>query len=248
MAMGLDGRVAVVTGAGQSIGREIALALARDGADVGVLDVKAEAAEATAADCRALGRRAVAVPCDVSRPEDVSSAAERIAAELGPALILVNNAGVTRDQLLLRMDERDWDLVLNVNLKGTYNATKAFVRGMTKSRWGRIVNIASVIGVIGNAGQANYAASKAGIIGFTKSVAKEFSSRQITVNAVAPGFIDTPMTQVLSEKVRGELLERIPLGRLGTASDVAGVVRFLCSEEASYVTGQVLHCDGGMVM
>jgi 3-oxoacyl-[acyl-carrier protein] reductase len=138
--------------------------------------------------------------------------------------------------------------VLNVNLKGTYNATKAFVRGMTKSRWGRIVNIASVIGVIGNAGQANYAASKAGIIGFTKSVAKEFSSRQITVNAVAPGFIDTPMTQVLSEKVRGELLERIPLGRLGTASDVAGVVRFLCSEEASYVTGQVLHCDGGMVM
>jgi len=246
--MGLSGRVAVVTGGGQSIGREVALALARDGADVAVLDLKEDGARETAAACEALGRRAVAVACDVSKSADVATAAERVHAAFPAVHILVNNAGITRDQLLFRMEESDWDLVLNVNLKGTYNCTKAFVRSMTKERWGRIVNVASIIGVIGNAGQSNYAASKAGIIGFTKSVAKEFASRQITANAIAPGFIDTPMTQVLPEKVRTALLERIPLGRLGTATDVAGIARFLCSEEASYVTGQVLHCDGGMVM
>jgi 3-oxoacyl-[acyl-carrier protein] reductase len=240
--------VAVVTGGGQSIGREVALALARDGADVAVLDLKEDGARETAAACEALGRRAVAVACDVSKSADVGAAAERVHAAFPAVHILVNNAGITRDQLLFRMEESDWDLVLNVNLKGTYNCTKAFVRSMTKERWGRIVNVASIIGVIGNAGQSNYAASKAGIIGFTKSVAKEFASRQITANAIAPGFIDTPMTQVLPEKVRTALLERIPLGRLGTATDVAGIARFLCSEEASYVTGQVLHCDGGMVM
>jgi 3-oxoacyl-[acyl-carrier protein] reductase len=246
--MQFTGKTAIITGGGQSIGREIALALAREGADVAILDLKEEGAKETAAACAALGRRGLGLACDVSRTADVEAVAERVFAEFPAVHILINNAGVTRDQLLFRMDEADWDLVLNVNLKGTYNCTKAFVRSMTKERWGRVVNVASVIGVIGNAGQANYAASKAGIIGFTKSVAKEFASRRITVNAIAPGFIDTPMTQVLPEKVRTALLERIPLGRLGSATDVAAVARFLCSEEASYVTGQVLHCDGGMVM
>jgi len=244
----LSGRVAAVTGAAQNIGKAISLTLAGMGADVAVIDVLEEKAEETAGEIRALGRRAVALKVDVTDGGAVGESVEKVVEKLGAVDILVNNAGITRDALLLRMREEEWDAVLAVNLKGTYNFTKAVARPMVKARGGRIVNIASVIGVMGNAGQANYAASKAGIIGFTKAVARELASRGITVNAIAPGFIQTAMTDVLSEKARDSLMDRIPLKRLGTSQDVADGVAFLVSPGAGYITGQVLRVDGGMIM
>jgi len=243
-----EGKVALVTGGGQSIGREIALSLAREGASVAVVDVNPETAQSTAAEIAALGVGSVGLAVDVSDWDAATGAVDKALGELGSIDILVNNAGITRDGLLVRMDTAAWDMVMNVNLKGAFNFCKAAAKPMMKKRWGRIVNISSVVGVMGNAGQANYAASKAGLIGLTKSLAKELAGRDITANAVAPGFIDTPMTEVLGEKARKELAGMIPLGRLGTAADVVGVVSFLASERARYVTGQVLHVDGGMVM
>lgn len=244
----LDNQVAVVTGAGRGIGRAIALRFAAAGADIVCLSRTAENSEKVAAEVRAMGRKAWALAVDVSTSEAVAKAAEQILAEAGKVDILVNNAGVTRDGLLMRMSEADWDAVLNTNLKGAFLFTKAFTRAFLKQRSGRIINVASVIGLIGNAGQANYAASKAALIGFTKSVAREFASRGVTVNALAPGFIETDMTSVLGEEVRSEVMKKVPLGRFGHADDIANAALFLAAPESGYITGQVLTVDGGMVM
>jgi len=241
----LTGKKAVVTGAGSGIGREIALKFSRAGAAVAVCDVVKEAADKVAAE---IGDAARPYSIDVSDFEEVQRLCERVAADLGGIDILVNNAGITRDNLLLRMSEEEFDRVIAVNLKGTFNFTKACYRGMMKSRWGRIINVASVIGQMGNAGQANYAAAKAGIIGFTKSVARELASRNITVNAVAPGYIATAMTEKLDAAARDAYITAIPLKRAGTPEDVANVCLFLASELAGYVTGQVLRVDGGLLM
>ena len=246
--MQLSSRVAIVTGGGQGIGKAIALKLASYGADVAVVDVNLERAEEVAKEVRNMGRRAMAMKADVVSVKETEEMAEKVYKELEAIHILVNNAGITKDGLILRMKEEDWDAVLNVNLKGAFNCTKAVLKYMTKMKWGRIVNIASVVGVMGNAGQANYAASKAGLIGLTKTIAREFASRNITCNAVAPGFIETAMTDSLSEKVREELLKQIPLGRLGGANDVAMGVVFLSSNASNYITGHVLNVNGGMVM
>lgn len=246
--MSLAGRVAIVTGAGQGIGRAIAEALARHGADVAVADVDAGRSQDTVNAIVGLGRRALNLKVNVANWDDVKAMADQVLKDWGKIDILVNNAGVTRDGLLVRMKEEDWTLVLQVNLNGTFHCTKAVIQAMSRQRYGRIVNIASIVGVMGNAGQANYAASKAAVIGFTKTVAREYASRQVTVNAVAPGFIDTAMTQGLPAEVREGLLKQIPLSRLGQPSDVAEAVRFLASEEAGYITGQVLHVNGGMLM
>lgn len=245
---GLNGNTAIVTGAGRGIGRDIALSLARQGADVAVLDVDIEGAKETAGLIEEAGQGALAVKCNVA---DYAEVQERVKEVLGwrdQVHILVNNAGITRDNLLLRMGEEEWNTVISINLTGTFNMTKVVTKHMFKKRYGRVVNIASVIGQMGNAGQSNYAASKAGIIGFTKSVAKEFAPRGVTANAIAPGFIDTPMTAVLPEDVQQQMRNMIPLGRFGTGDDVANVVLFLVSEQGGYVTGQVINCDGGMVM
>ena len=241
----LSDRVALVTGGSRGIGSAIAEKLYQAGAKVAVLDVDAAGAHAQAG---ALGERALAVTASVADQDQVAQALETVEQGLGPVDILVNNAGLTRDGLLARMTGADWDTVLGVNLKGAFYMTKAATRGMMKRRWGRIVNIASVVGIIGNAGQANYAASKAGLIGLTKAVAKELASRNVLVNAVAPGFIDTDMTRALSEQQRELLLRQVPLGRLGQRDDVANAVLFLASNLADYITGQVLVVDGGMVM
>ncbi|MBI4364480.1 MAG: 3-oxoacyl-[acyl-carrier-protein] reductase [Candidatus Latescibacteria bacterium] len=244
----LDGRVAVVTGGAKGIGRAIAARLAREGAKV-VISGREEAALRTA--CAELGEGgggAAWVRADVASPDDTEALCAKTLETFGKADILVNNAGVTRDNLVMRMSEREWDEVIDTNLKGSFLCIRAFARPMMKQRWGRIVNVSSVVGLIGNPGQANYVASKAGLLGLTKAVAKELASRHITVNAVAPGFIDTAMTAELGGKVRDELQGRIPLGRLGTPEDVAHAVAFLCSEEAGYITGQVLSVDGGMRM
>ncbi len=246
--MSLQGRVAIVTGAAQGIGRAIAEALAQAGADIAVADLDPTRSKDAVAAVEKLGRKAINVKVNVADANDTRAMAEQVAKELGKIDILVNNAGITRDGLLLRMKEEDWNLVLQVNLNGTFNCTKAVLQSMTKQRYGRIVNIASIVGAMGNVGQANYAASKAAVIGFTKTVAREYASRNVTVNAVAPGFIDTAMTQGLPADVKDTLQKQIPLGRLGTPADIAAAVRFLVSEEAAYITGHVLHVNGGMLM
>ena len=244
----LQGKVAVVTGAAQGIGRAIAETLASAGADIAIADMDPGRAQETMEAAQKLGRRALNLKVNVAEWSDVKEMADRILKEWGKIDILVNNAGITRDGLLMRMKEEDWNLVLQVNLTGTFHCTKAVMQTMAKQRYGRIVNIASIVGVMGNAGQANYAASKAAVIGFTKTVAREYASRQVTVNAVAPGFIDTAMTQGLPANVKETLQKQIPLGRLGLPSDVASAVRFLVSDEAGYITGQVVHVNGGMLM
>ena len=244
----LANQIAVITGAGRGIGRAVALKFAAEGANIVCVSRTAENSQKVAAEIEALGRRAWAYAVDVADSSAVTAAAEKILQEAGKVDILVNNAGVTRDGLLMRLSEEDWDTVLNTNLRGAFLFTKAFSRSFLKQRSGRILNIASVIGLMGNAGQCNYAASKAGLIGFTKSVAKEFASRGITVNAVAPGFIETDMTAALSLELRVELLKRIPLNTLGQPDDVAEAALFLASPGARYITGQVLTVDGGMVM
>ena len=244
----LDNQIAVVTGAGRGIGRAIALKFAGAGAHVVCVSRTAQNSEKVANEIRVLGRNAWAHAVDVSDPKAVAESAEKILTEAGRVDILVNNAGITRDGLLMRMSDDDWDAVLNTNLKGAFSFTKAFSRAMVKQRSGRIINVSSIIGLIGNAGQCNYAASKAALIGFTKSVAKELASRGITVNALAPGFIETDMTAVLDDKLKTELLGRIPLARLGQADDVAEAALFLAGPGAGYITGQVLTVDGGMVM
>jgi 3-oxoacyl-[acyl-carrier protein] reductase len=244
----LSSQVAVVTGAGRGIGRAIALKFASEGADVVCVSRTAENSEKVAGEVRALGRKAWAHAVDVSNGAEVVAAAEAILAEAGRVDILVNNAGVTRDGLLMRMDEVDWDTVLDTNLKGAFLFTKGFTRTLIKQRSGRIINVASVIGLIGNAGQTNYAASKAALIGFTKSLARELATRGITVNALAPGFIETDMTASLGDQIKTDLLSRIPLNCFGQPEDVAAAALFLASPAARYITGQVLTVDGGMVM
>lgn len=247
--MNLTGKTALVTGGSRGIGRAIALCLAEAGADMAInFAGNTAAAQEVADQVTALGRKAILLQGDVADNAKAQELVDKAVAELGKLDILVNNAGITRDGLLMRMKEADWDAVLNTNLKGVFNCTKAAIKYMMKQRSGSIVNIASVVGVTGNAGQANYAAAKAGIIGFTKAVAKEVASRGITVNAIAPGFIATDMTAVLSEKMVAEMTEGIPLKRAGQPGDVANAVKFLVSGEAAYITGQVLHVDGGMVM
>jgi 3-oxoacyl-[acyl-carrier protein] reductase len=244
----LEGKVAVVTGGAKGIGRSITRRLAAERARVVLSGRDRDALEEAASGLRADGAEALPVVADVAKPGEADRLCDAALQAFGRADILVNNAGVTRDGLLLRMSDEDWDEVLDTNLKGAFRCIRAFARPMVKQRWGRIVNVSSVIGMIGNAGQANYAASKAGLLGLTKAVAKELASRHITVNAVAPGFIETAMTEGLGEEIRERLTGRIPLGRLGTPDDVAHAVAFLCTEEAGYVTGQVLPVDGGMVM
>jgi len=246
--MSLAGKTAIVTGAAQGIGRAIAEALAGAGADVAVADLDPSRSQDTVAAITKMGRRALNIKVNVAIWEDAKAMVDQVVKEWGKVDILVNNAGITRDGLLIRMKEEDWNLVLQVNLNGTFNCTKAALQPMSKQRSGRIVNIASIVGAIGNAGQANYAASKAAVIGFTKTVAREYASRAVTVNAVAPGFIDTAMTQHLSAEVKETLSRQIPLGRLGQPSDVAEAVKFLASDEAGYITGHVLHVNGGMHM
>ena len=244
----LKGKVAIVTGSARGIGKAIALELARRGADVVITDVDEAQAVATSDEIGALGRRTLAVPCDVSNRGQVDALVKRTVDELGRLDLFVNNAGVTRDTLLLRMSEEQWNLVLDINLKGTFFGCQAAAKVMVKARSGRIVNIASVVGITGNAGQANYSASKAGVIALTKTAAKELASRNINVNAVAPGFIETEMTRSLSDAARKAFLEHIPLARPGTPEDVARAVAFLCSPEAAYITGQCITVDGGLTM
>ena len=244
----LTDKVALVTGASRGLGKAIALALASEGASIAAVARGEEALQETVEAIRATGGVAEPYALDVADEAAVEAAVEKIAARFQHIDILVNNAGVTRDGLLMRMKSEDWDAVLSTNLKGAFHLTKQVGRLMVKQRAGRIVNISSVIGLMGNAGQANYAASKAGLIGFSKSVAREFASRNITCNVVCPGFIETDMTRDLNEDLRKKLLERIPLQRLGQPEDIAGAVVFLCSPSASYITGQILTIDGGMVM
>lgn len=247
--MKLEGQAALVTGASRGIGREIALELARQGANVAVNYSGSEAkALEVVAEIEALGREAFAIQCDVSDAESVTEMVKTSISRFGKLDILVNNAGITRDNLLMRMKDDEWDSVININLKGVFLCTKAVTRQMMKQRSGRIINIASIVGVSGNPGQANYVAAKAGVIGLTKTAAKEFASRGITVNAVAPGFITTDMTDKLTEDVKNAMLSQIPLARFGEPKDIANVVTFLASEDSRYMTGQTLHVDGGMVM
>jgi 3-oxoacyl-[acyl-carrier protein] reductase len=242
-------KIALVTGSARGIGRAIAETLASRGASVVIADVRAELAEATAKEiASSYGQRTLAVAVDVVSGESVKAMVERVLAEFGRIDILVNNAGITRDNLIMRMEESDWDLVLNINLKGAFNCAKAVVRTMMKQRYGRIVNIASISGLAGQAGQANYSASKAGLIGMTKALARELGSRQITVNAVAPGFIPTDLTKDLPAELKDASLKMIPLGRWGSTQDIAAAVAFLASDEAAYITGHILSVDGGMVM
>lgn len=247
MSKVLEGKTAIVTGGARGIGRAISVKLASEGANVVICDIVInEAAEETIKLIEEQGVKAAAFVANVTVPEDCDNLFKQAAEQFGSVDILVNNAGVTRDNLIMRMKEEEFDLVIATNLKGTYNMMKAAARPMMKARYGRIVNISSVVGIYGNAGQVNYSASKAGVIGMTKSLAKELGSRGITVNAVAPGFIETDMTKVLSDNLKAEMVKNIALGRAGQPEDVAKVVAFLASDEAAYVTGQVIECSGGM--
>ncbi len=246
--MELKDKVALITGGAQGIGRAVALLLADHGADIAVSDVNLQKAEETAEEIRALGRKSMAVKANVADSEDVERMVQTLLSGFGRIDILVNNAGIAKDKLILRMTDEDWDAVLNVNLKGTFLCTRAVVRHMSKQRSGKIVNIASVVGEMGNAGQANYAASKAGVIGLTKTIAREFAQRGINVNAVAPGYIETPMTDAIPEKAKEELKRMIPMERLGRPEDVARAVLFLVSDASGYITGQVLNVNGGIYM
>ena len=246
--MPLKGQTAVVTGGARGIGKEISLVLAREGANIVIADLIAEQSEETAEEIKKLDCKALIQKVDVSKAADVENMVQNTINEFKTLDILINNAGVTRDTLMVRMKEEDWDFVLKVNLTGTFNCSKAAAKYMMKQRKGRIVNIASIVGVMGNAGQANYSASKAGIIGLTKTSARELASRNITVNAVAPGFIDTEMTRSLNENIKQQLKEQIPVGKLGRPEDIANCIKFLVSDDASYITGQVIHVNGGMLM
>jgi len=244
----LKGQVVLVTGGARGIGRSIAERLAKSGANTAIADVSLESAAAACEELAALGVKTMPVKLDVSKAGEVASAFEAVVKELGRVDVLINNAGITRDGLVLRMKEEDWDAVININLKGVFLCSKEAVKVMVKQKYGRIINISSVVAFMGNPGQANYSASKAGIIGLTKTVAKEYASRGITVNAVAPGFISTAMTDALTENVRQEMLKSIPIGKFGSVDDVANAVAFFASPEAGYITGQVIHVNGGMYM
>lgn len=246
--MGLSGKVAVVTGGARGIGRAIAIKLAKEGANIIISDINLTGALDTAKVIEEQGRESIAVEGDISIFDDVEAMVKQAIDKFGRIDILINNAGVTKDGLLLRMKKEDWDFVLNVNLTGTFNCSKVVAKYMIKQRTGNVVNISSVVGVMGNAGQVNYASSKAGVIGLTKSMARELALRGIRVNAIAPGFIDTEMTRNLSEEARDKMLTQIPLTRLGTPDDVANCVNFLVSDDADYITGQVIHVNGGMLM
>jgi len=246
--MRLKDKVALITGGARGIGRAIAMTFAKEGADIVVADVNLEIAQKTALEIEGLGRIALALEMDVTNYDLVEAGINKILDKMGKVDILVNNAGITKDNLVLRMSQAEWDAVINVNLKGTFNCIKAVSRPMVKQRSGRIISIASIIGLMGNPGQANYAASKAGIIALTKTIAKELASRNINANAVAPGFIQTEMTASLPEDIKKKMLEAIPLAKLGTPQDVANLCLFLASDESSYITGQVITIDGGMVM
>ena len=248
MAFNLEGQIALVTGGSQGIGRATALELARLGADVAVAARTEEKCEIVAGEIRALGRRAIAARCDIASPEEIGAAVKRVQEELGAISILVNNAAITRDGLMLRMKRDDLDSVIQTNLTGTFIMTQQILPIMVKARRGRIINIASVVAQAGNVGQVNYISAKAGLIGMTKAIAKEYASRNITVNAIAPGFIETAMTEALGEGAKAALLEQIPLKRMGSDTDVAYAVAFLASNEAGYITGQVLNVNGGMYM
>jgi 3-oxoacyl-[acyl-carrier protein] reductase len=248
MSRKLEGKVALVTGGAQGIGRAIALLLAREGAKVAISDINLERAQETCREIESWGGGALAIGGNVADAQAAEAMVHQTVEKFDRLDILVNNAGITRDQVLLRMKEEDWDLVLSVNLKGAFHCTKAALRPFLKQKGGKVVNIASVTGEMGNAGQANYAASKAGLIGFTKSIAREYARRNIQVNAVAPGFIDTAMSQAIPQKDREFLIKQIPMERLGTPEEVAGAVLFLSSPAADYITGQVLNVNGGMYM
>jgi len=245
----LSDRVAFITGASRGIGKAIALTLSKAGADIAGIDLNLDELKSSMKMIEdTTGRKAIAVQSDVADSSSVEKGVEETIRVLGRIDILVNNAGITKDNILLRMKDEEWDKVIKINLTGTFNCTKAIIKGMVKQRSGRIISIASVVGAMGNVGQANYAASKAGIIGFTKSIAREYANRGITANAVAPGFIETEMTKALSEEIRDVLIKQIPAGKLGTPEDVANVVEFLAADEAAYITGQVIHVNGGMYM
>jgi 3-oxoacyl-[acyl-carrier protein] reductase len=246
--LALAGRIAIVTGASRGIGRAIARRLAADGADVAVVARSVDALGEVRDEVAALGRRCSVQSVDVADGEAVRESVQRVVAELGRLDILVNNAGITRDGLLMRMSDEDWDAVIDVDLKGVFHFCRAAVRTLSKSPSGRIVNVSSIVGIIGNAGQANYAAAKAGLFGFTRSLAKELGGRRVTANVVAPGFIETDMTAALTDELKQRWTERVPVGRLGCAADVASVVSFLCSDDASYVTGTVIPVDGGLAI
>lgn len=247
--MMFEGKVALVTGASRGIGREIALELARNGANVVVnFAGNVEKANEVVEEIKGLGRESIAIQANVANSEDVDRLVKETIEHFGALHILVNNAGITRDNLLMRMKEDDWDAVINTNLKSVFLITKAVTRQMMRQRYGRIVNISSIVGVSGNAGQANYVSAKAGVIGLTKTTAKELASRNITVNAVAPGYIATDMTDQLSDDVKEELFKLIPLARLGEPKDIAKAVKFLASDDAEYITGQTIHVNGGMYM
>lgn len=244
----MKGHTAVITGGGRGIGKAIGESLAGRGVNIVVVDVNLDIARETASGMERLGVKSLPLKADVSNSSDVSGIIDSAVKEFGKIEILVNNAGITRDGLLLRMKEEDWDAVINVNLKGTFLCSKEAVKVMAKQRYGRIVNIASIVAFMGNPGQANYSASKAGIVGLTKTIAKEYAGRGITANAVAPGFITTAMTDALSDTVRQEMLKSIPMNKFGTVEDVAASVAFFASPDAGYVTGQVMHVNGGMYM
>lgn len=244
----MTGHTAIITGAGRGIGKAIGEALAGRGVNIVVVDVNLDMAKEAASDLEKLGVRSVGLKADVSNSSEVSELFENAVKEFGKIEILVNNAGITKDGLLMRMKEEDWDAVMNINLKGTFLCSKEAVKIMAKQRYGRIINIASVVAFMGNPGQANYSASKAGIVGLTKTIAKEYASRALTVNAVAPGFIATAMTDVLAENVKQDMMKAIPMGRFGTSKDVAAAVLFFAAPEAGYITGQVIHVNGGMYM